>query len=100
MTVKYVNAQKTSPEFATKFHSTDQDINILLSTMVFSIAPEPVIAVYDFIMTTFVPNSTPPKHERSIEVEPAEPGKSLASTKLPPPSVIRVAIRLDAIKSE
>lgn len=54
LTVHYLRVQKASPEFSTVYEGIDQSIDINISTLVFCTAPEPVLALYDFIMTTFV----------------------------------------------
>ena len=38
-----------------KFDGIAQSVDIKISTFIFKAAPEPVLAVYDFVMTTFVP---------------------------------------------
>lgn len=50
----YLRVQPASPDFVPKYESIDQNINIELSTFVFSASPRPVIALYDFLMATFV----------------------------------------------
>lgn len=55
LTVKYHRAQKASPEFFTVHEGIDQNVDIQISTIIFRAAPEPVITLYDFIMSTFVP---------------------------------------------
>nr|ODO02780.1 vacuolar protein sorting-associated protein vps13 [Cryptococcus depauperatus CBS 7855] len=59
--VRYLKAQKDSPEFMTKHEGVDTSIDTELSTFQFSIAPEPILALYDFIMTTFIPDNDIPK---------------------------------------
>src|ERR1700761_6616841 len=53
MAVTYVNAQRGSSEFTTTFNSIDQEVAILMTTVLFRVSPEPLIAVYDFIMSAF-----------------------------------------------
>lgn len=53
LTVAYVRVQKPSPEFMTVFEGIDQSIDIKISTFVFRAAPQPIISLYDFVMTTF-----------------------------------------------
>jgi vacuolar protein sorting-associated protein 13A/C len=60
LTVAYVRAQKLSPEFVTVFEGIDQSIDIKVSTFMFRAAPEPIISLYDFIMTTFASQSNIP----------------------------------------
>jgi vacuolar protein sorting-associated protein 13A/C len=58
LSVVYRRAEKASPEFDTLFEGINQSIDIRISTFVFRAAPEPVLNLYDFIMTTFVPQPT------------------------------------------
>ena len=53
--VRYKRCQPESPVFHTQFDGIDQSVDIKISTFIFRAAPEPVLAVYDFVMTTFVP---------------------------------------------
>ncbi|KAL1697196.1 hypothetical protein GGG16DRAFT_107114 [Schizophyllum commune] len=57
LTVDYTRAQKASPEFLTVYEGIDQNIDVKISTFVFKAAPEAVLMLYDFIMTTFVPDT-------------------------------------------
>lgn len=53
--VRYFRVQKNSPDFMTKHEGVDQSIVTDLSTFKITVAPEPILALNDFIMTTFVP---------------------------------------------
>jgi vacuolar protein sorting-associated protein 13A/C len=55
LVVKYQRAQPQSPQFMSVYQGMDQSVNITVTTVVVRAAPEPVITLYDFIMTTFVP---------------------------------------------
>jgi vacuolar protein sorting-associated protein 13A/C len=74
LTVAYVRAQKLSPEFVTVFEGIDQSIDIKVSTFMFRAAPEPIISLYDFVMTTFAsqsnipPNASEDLHKDEIVV--------------------------------
>ncbi|KIY52729.1 hypothetical protein FISHEDRAFT_63685 [Fistulina hepatica ATCC 64428] len=57
LTVHYVRVDKISPEFFDVFHGIDQSVDVRISTFIFRAAPEPVVSLYDFIMTTFVPQN-------------------------------------------
>jgi len=52
--VVYTRAQKESPEFNSKYEGIEQNVDVVISTLVFRAAPEPVLSLYDFIMSTFV----------------------------------------------
>ena len=56
MKVAYRKVQKESPEYMTVFDGADQSISVDLTTFRIHAQPEPLLALYDFIMTTFVPN--------------------------------------------
>jgi vacuolar protein sorting-associated protein 13A/C len=53
LTVVYKRVQKASPDFIVIYDGIDQSVDINISTFVFRVAPEPVVALYDFVMTTF-----------------------------------------------
>ncbi|KAH9835542.1 vacuolar protein sorting-associated protein 13 [Rhodofomes roseus] len=55
LVVKYVRVDRQSPEYVPLYNGIDQSVNITTSTFIFRAAPEPVISLYEFIMTTFVP---------------------------------------------
>lgn len=57
MKVAYRKVQKESPEYMTVFDGADQSIAVDLTTFRIHAKPEPLLALYDFIMTTFVPNN-------------------------------------------
>jgi vacuolar protein sorting-associated protein 13A/C len=72
LVVRYKKCQPESPVFLTQFDGIDQAVDIKISTFTFRAAPEPVLAVYDFIMTTFVPGPAPDQRQR--QVSPAAGG--------------------------
>lgn len=53
--VQYSKVQKDSPEFQTVFEGVDQTVAVELSTFNTLLDPAPVMDLYDWIMTTFVP---------------------------------------------
>lgn len=73
MSVTYTRVQQASPDFKTVHEGIDQNVDMKLSTFIFQAAPEPVLSLYDFIMTTFVP-------ERDSHPEPAQELISSKST--------------------
>ncbi|KZS92954.1 vacuolar protein sorting-associated protein 13 [Sistotremastrum niveocremeum HHB9708] len=96
MKVSYTRAQKDSPVFKTQYGGIDQNIDMKLSTLVFELSPRPVISMYDFIMTTFVPNkeaerpsTEAPQNKEEIVKSPEKNTQS---------SLIRLGVTLDAIK--
>ena len=62
--VDYTRVQNASPGY----EGFDQDITMDVSTVIFWTAPEPLLTLYDLIMTTFVPSS-PSSGEPSTTVE-------------------------------
>ncbi|KAG6842210.1 hypothetical protein C0991_000180 [Blastosporella zonata] len=59
LVVSYTKVQKDHPDFADVFESLNQTVDIKVSTFIFCTAPEPVLSLYDFVMTTFVPQTGP-----------------------------------------
>lgn len=95
--VRYMRVQKDSPEFMTKHEGVDQSVDTELSTFKINIAPEPILSLYDFIMTTFVPqdqksaektksdspvDTSGPKDEATDEDEPKSSDKIRVRVKL------------------
>jgi vacuolar protein sorting-associated protein 13A/C len=67
--VRYKRCQPESPVFLTRFDGIDQSVDVKISTFVFRAAPEPVLAVYDFVMTTFVPAPAPNQQQQIAVVD-------------------------------
>ena len=76
--VRYKRCQPESPVFLTQFDGIDQSVDIKITTFIFRAAPEPVLAVYDFVMTTFVPAPAPNQqpHEVALVGEESSTGHS------------------------
>lgn len=64
--VRYKRCQPESPVFLTQFDGINQSVDIKISTFIFRAAPEPVLAVYDFVMTTFVPGPAPNQQQQQV----------------------------------
>lgn len=60
MTVAYTRAQKESPEFLSVFEGVNQSVVVALSTFLVHAEPEPVITIYNFVMSTFTSPGAPP----------------------------------------
>ena len=73
LSVGYTRVQKESPEFLTIHEGIEQAVDVKISTFRFYAAPEPVVSLYDFIMTTFVPQSKP-EIQQDREPSPENPG--------------------------
>lgn len=57
--ISYSRVQKESPNFLTLAEGIDQNVDIKISTLIFRAAPEPILALYDFVMATFVSSLDP-----------------------------------------
>ncbi|TFK41159.1 vacuolar protein sorting-associated protein vps13 [Crucibulum laeve] len=95
LTVAYVRVQKESPEFMTTYEGIDQNIDVKFSTLVFRAAPEPVLAAYDFVMTTFVPGSV----EANMGAQsPVSDPPTHSDAKGTSDGKIRVLVKLEGVK--
>jgi vacuolar protein sorting-associated protein 13A/C len=90
--VRYMKVQKDSPEFMTKHDGVDQSVVAELSSFKITVAPEPILALNDFIMTTFVPQ----------EEQPIVSAQKAGDTEVQPPSSdkIRVRVHLSSAQGE
>jgi vacuolar protein sorting-associated protein 13A/C len=94
LTVQYKRSQRASPLFSSVFDGIDQSVDVKISTFIFRAAPEPVISLYDFVMTTFVPQ----QNEKAIES--TEEHISPVQQPTPPSDEkIRVDVELDSVQS-
>ncbi|KAI0047829.1 hypothetical protein FA95DRAFT_1589004 [Auriscalpium vulgare] len=96
LTVAYTRAQKASPDFATIYEGYDQSVDISISTVIFSAAPEPVLTLYDFIMTTFVPKSSEAA-TGAADAPPTLADMQVASAA-PSDDKLRVLVKLDSVQ--
>ncbi|KAF7339474.1 hypothetical protein MSAN_02161700 [Mycena sanguinolenta] len=96
LSLTYRRVQKESPEFLTVYDGIDQSVDIKISTFIFRAAPEPVLSLYDFIMTTFVPKPDPAASESpdasptGLEPDPATQAASGGK--------IRVLVKLASVQ--
>lgn len=74
--VHYIKVQKTSPEFLSVHEGVDQSIEANVSTLRILAEPEPVLALYDFIMTTFVPEHNQNELPEAASVQGETPEQS------------------------
>lgn len=92
--IAYTGVQKESPEFATFYDRVDQNVDIKVSTLVFRVAPEPVLALYDFIITTFVP-----RRDEVTQTLPEPRSKQNSGiAQDDSDSKIRVLVKLEGVK--
>jgi vacuolar protein sorting-associated protein 13A/C len=94
LVVRYRRAQRESPEFETVFEGIDQSVNMEISTFNFHAAPEPVVSLYNFVMTTFVPPPSDAPEPSSIAEQPAQ----LPVTPAQKPSLIHVSVKLAGVR--
>lgn len=101
LSVKYRRAQKESPDFATVYDSIDQSVEATISTVIFRTAPEPVLTLYDFVMTTFVPKSEPPPAGAIEDVQDSDAREELTANGSGASSgKIRVVVKLASVQSQ
>jgi vacuolar protein sorting-associated protein 13A/C len=101
LTLAYTRSQPEHADFMSKHEGFDQDIKILLSTFIFHAAPEPVISLYDFIMTTFVPEKSvnPPQMPSTVQKgEPVSGTHEESEQALTRSSKIRVVVNLASVQ--
>lgn len=68
LTVKYTRVQAKSPEFLSVYEGVNQSVDVRITTFLFRAAPEPLVSLYGFIMTTFVP-----ERSENIVTQPRSP---------------------------
>lgn len=98
--VKYTRIQQASPEFQPVYEGIDQNVDVKISTFLFRAAPEPVVTVYDFIMTTFVPQNG---GQAEVAVAPGSPEAESPTPEIVvdggvAPQKIRVLLTLASIQ--
>ena len=93
--VRYTRVQQESPDFTTMYEGIDQGVDIKVTTFNFRVAPEPLVAMYDFIMTTFVPEKN--------DAAPPSPDADVSSPDLQTQGTsqdkIRVTVKLAGVQS-
>ncbi|KAF9229286.1 vacuolar protein sorting-associated protein 13 [Gyrodon lividus] len=94
LSVSYTRVQKNSPEFSTIYENIEQSVDVRLSTFIFHAVPEPVISLYDFIMTTFVPQDT---NSTAIQ-NTSEPAHATVVQPSTSSGAIRITVKLDSIQ--
>lgn len=93
--VRYMKVQKDSPEFMTKHEGVDQSVVAELSTFKITVAPEPILALNDFIMTTFVPQDEAQVVQAQKAGEP-----EVVAQAAPSSDKIRVRVHLSSAQGE
>jgi vacuolar protein sorting-associated protein 13A/C len=94
--IAYTRVQKDSPEFLTVHDGVDQNVDVKMSTLVFCAAPEPVLSLYDFIMTTFVSSNKDIRAQAGSATFAESPQKRVQVAGNT--GVMRVLVKLDGIR--
>lgn len=97
--VRYKRAQRASPEFHSVYEGIDQSVDIKVSTFIFQAAPEPVVTLYDFIMTTFVPQSNQAAASHGGQPPAGTPPQEV-STQAASQEKIRVFVSLASVQGK
>ncbi|KAF9015159.1 vacuolar protein sorting-associated protein 13 [Cyathus striatus] len=96
LSVTYYRVQSDSPDFLVKYEGFEQTVDAKISTLMFRAAPQPVLAIYDFIITTFSPDTVDIVHideENSIQ-QPLGSGDTSRSNQ----SKTRIVVNLESIQ--
>ncbi|PCH33647.1 vacuolar protein sorting-associated protein vps13 [Wolfiporia cocos MD-104 SS10] len=98
--VKYTRVQPLSPEFMPVYQGINQSVDIVVTTFIFRAAPEPVITLYEFIMTTFVPEKKDEGSESFILPSPDASTDPLAVAERDdiPIDRIKVIVKLASVQ--
>lgn len=100
LAVRYRRVQPESPVFLTVYHGINQNVDINIAAVVMNAAPEPLIGLYDFIMTTFVPEgNTPPAPQPSLEETPAE-SQEISEVGTTDESKINVVLKFAGVRGK
>ena len=98
--ISYCRVEKESPDFLTIAEGIDQNVDIKISTLIFRVAPEPILALYDFVMATFVSNADrsnePGAAPTSTPAEGDIPTRSPANQE---EGKIRVLVKFEGVQS-
>ncbi|GLB36151.1 putative vacuolar protein sorting-associated protein [Lyophyllum shimeji] len=97
LSVAYTRVQKESPEFTSVYEGIDQNVDIKVSTFIFRTAPEPIISLYDFVMTTFVPQSDTQRRNQEVQAR-KDSTKDPRKSEPPADSKIRVLVKLASVQ--
>lgn len=100
LSVTYTRVQKDSPEFLSVYEGIDQSVDIKISTFIFRAAPEPVISLYDFIVTTFLPQSNTQPNVNT-QIDTVDKSNSVAADNVTASDgKIRVLVKLARVQGQ
>jgi vacuolar protein sorting-associated protein 13A/C len=95
--VDYMRVQNNSPEYLSHYEGCDQIISMDVSTVIFRAAPEPLLTLYDLLMTTFVPSSPGAEDTPSL-VQDSSAVDQLTSESSPQTGKLRLLIKLASVE--
>ncbi|KAI0094888.1 vacuolar protein sorting-associated protein 13 [Irpex rosettiformis] len=100
LAVRYRRVQPESPVFLTVYNAINQNVDIKIAAVAVNAAPEPLIGLYDFIMTTFIPESgqSPPTSPPTPEEVSLETDEVTAAT-LTDESRINVVLKFAGVRA-
>lgn len=93
LSVIYTRVKKDSPDYNTVYEGIDQIVDVRFSTFVVHAAPEPIISLYDFIISTFVSDVNRPATNSPNSASSAEQPSTDESK-------IRVLVKLESIRGQ
>ncbi|KAJ3551176.1 hypothetical protein NM688_g4862 [Phlebia brevispora] len=96
LVVKYTRTDVQSPQFTTLYEGITQNVDVKITTVIFRTAPEPVVALYDFIMTTFVPENREIPAAPAADTTITAPGVQAQAN---PQDKIRVVVKLAGVQT-
>ena len=99
LAVRYRRVQPESPVFTTLYDGINQNVDVKVTTVIVRAAPEPVIALYDFIMTTFVPEDSKGPQSAPSTPEIAQDESADIAVQDAAEGKIKVAVKLAGIRS-
>jgi vacuolar protein sorting-associated protein 13A/C len=97
LTVGYTRVQRDSPEFLSVHEGVDQSVDLTISTVTLRVSPEAILALYDFIMSTFVSPASGSTNQKQIapsETVDVDAQQTVSDQR------IRVAMKLDGVKGK
>lgn len=95
--VDYTRVQSTSPEYLSKYEGYDQIISVDVSTVIFRVAPEPLLTFYDLLMTTFVPSS-PSAEDAPYLAQDSSAVAQLTPESSSPTGKLRLLVKLACVE--
>jgi vacuolar protein sorting-associated protein 13A/C len=95
--VDYTRVQNNSPEYLSHYEGCDQIISMDVSTVIFRAAPEPLLTLYDLLMTTFVPSS-PSAEDAPYLAQDSSAVAQLTPESSSPTGKLRLLVKLACVE--